>query len=134
MNKIELHWETRNEYVLTANELKSLEEKHRREIERRKKEEEEKKKKNKAQINDLQSRGGISQNFVAPIYSSKPESSLNNKNSELQRSALNPNKAIPCDTNKHDININKAVQGNSLNQNKGASLGLQSMISKNNKL
>lgn len=94
MRKIELHWDTRNEYVLTANELKSLEEKHRRELERRKKEEEEKKKQMKAQVSDLQSRGGISQNFVPQVHSTKSDSSLNKNDSALKQNTLNPNKGI----------------------------------------
>ena len=84
MNKIELHWDTRNEYVLTGNELKSLEEKHRRELERRKKEEEEKKKKLGAQVVDLQNHGGINQVFVSKVQSSKPNRDLLKKDDGLQ--------------------------------------------------
>ena len=92
MRKIELHWDTRNEYVLTANELKSLEEKHRRELERRKKEEEEKKKKIKAQVSDLQSHGGISQNFVSDGHIKRTNTSLKNTDSTLPNNSLNANK------------------------------------------
>ena len=91
-----------------ANELKSLGEKHRRELERRKQEEEEKKKKMKAQISDLQSRGGISQNFVPQVHNAKPDFSFNKNDSALKQHTLNPNK--------------------------GASLVQQSIMPKNNKL
>lgn len=84
MRKIELHWETRNEYVLTANELKSLEEKHRRELERRKKEEEEKKKKVSGVVSDLQNHGGISQNFVANKAVNRTSDSLNKSDNGLR--------------------------------------------------
>lgn len=92
LRKIELHWETRNEYVLTANELKSLEEKHRRELERRKKEEEEKKKKIGGVVSDLQNHGGISQNFVAHKVISRPSDSLNKSDNSLR--ALHVNKPV----------------------------------------
>ena len=87
LKEIELHWDTRNEYVLTANELKSLEEKHRRELERRKKEEK------KQQLN-VPGKSSISKNFVSSrrissnctkeVKQQLPEYLLNvNKGSEL---------------------------------------------------
>lgn len=87
LKEIELHWDTRNEYVLTANELKSLEEKHRRELERRKKEEK------KQQLN-VPVKSSISKNFVSSehicsnctkeVKQQLPEYLLNvNKGSEL---------------------------------------------------
>lgn len=107
MRKIELHWETRNEYVLTGNELKSLEEKHRRDLERRKKEEEEKKKLIGAQISDLQNHGGISQNFVskAPINSYKI--------------GLTRDEGL---SKKSNNNINKPVSGQNMFLNKNNNL------------
>lgn len=99
MRKIELHWDTRNEYVLTANELKSLEEKHRRDLERRKKEEEEKKKKLKAQVSDLQKHGGISQNFVSSGHIKNNNSTLKNTDGILPNNSLNTNLGISLSKN-----------------------------------
>ena len=107
MDKLELHWDTRNEYVLTANELKSLEEKHRRELERRKKEEEEKKKKLGSQVTDLQKLGGINQVFVSKVHSSKPNSDLLKKNDGLKINNNSLSKQKPVSSQNIFQNKNK---------------------------
>lgn len=98
--------------MLTANELKSLMEKHRRELEQRKVEEEKRKNKIEEQINDFQKHGGISQNFVPQTYHSQQNSRTTRDGGGLPSNYLNENrgKAISSQV--------VSAQNNSIKNNK----------------